>query len=503
MYGDKPAAHSSKVKTGWRWVRRFAALFALYICAQALYFWWKYESTAAAGKAQLEAAIAETDALDPNWRWEALSSQWPEIRDAENSIHIVRKAVAALPSSGREKLNVTAMRLPNGEAVIPDSYSPNRRLDDERLIWIRNFLAERVPSVAIAASLKNFPRGHASITLNPILINTLMPHLEDGNQISSLLQLDCENLLHSEDPSECVDRIHALLHVGAGVRGEPILISQMLRIRRRQNAVRDAERMLAMTKLSDTKLKELESHFRSESNEDLLLPGLRGERATYHKQFDDVESGKLSLADFMAGSVNSRPPDLQLRIGAFIYGARLYEDHAVLLVHLNECCRIAQLPFRDQRAKWLRLNDDIQNLKAQSANESRWIFSILLAPAAQKVSLSAQADKAHVSCTLAALAAERFRLANQRWPETLDELCPQFFPKVPTDPFDGEPLRMSKRDDGVVIYSVGRDGEDNGGEHLDPSKQHPTESSDLGVRLWNPDRRRLPPEAKKSENPER
>jgi hypothetical protein len=59
----------------WRWFRRTAVVLALLVCALTLYGWWSFQRTAAAGKAELAEAIAETDALDPDWRWEALEAK--------------------------------------------------------------------------------------------------------------------------------------------------------------------------------------------------------------------------------------------------------------------------------------------------------------------------------------------------------------------------------------------------------------------------------------------
>ena len=49
-------------------------------------------------------------------------------------------------------------------------------------------------------------------------------------------------------------------------------------------------------------------------------------------------------------------------------------------------------------------------------------------------------------------------------PETLDALCPQFLPKVPLDPFSDKPLRYRITEKGWVVWSVGRDLTDTGGE---------------------------------------
>jgi hypothetical protein len=84
---------------------------------------------------------------------------------------------------------------------------------------------------------------------------------------------------------------------------------------------------------------------------------------------------------------------------------------------------------------------------------------------------------------------ERFRQARGRWPTTLTELVPDYIKQVPRDPFDGAPLRYRPFDQGVVIYSVGVDKQDNGG-HL--AKNPNERGSDLGVRLWEVKHRRQP-----------
>jgi hypothetical protein len=59
------------------------------------------------------------------------------------------------------------------------------------------------------------------------------------------------------------------------------------------------------------------------------------------------------------------------------------------------------------------------------------------------------------------------------------------------DPYTGEPLRFKALDDGILIYSVGPDGRDDGGKI---NRQQPLAAgTDLGFRLWDvAGRRRLP-----------
>lgn len=53
-----------------------------------------------------------------------------------------------------------------------------------------------------------------------------------------------------------------------------------------------------------------------------------------------------------------------------------------------------------------------------------------------------------------AIAVGRFRAAMGRLPERLEELVPRWLNAIPTDPFDGQPLRYRVTDKGFRIYSV-------------------------------------------------
>jgi hypothetical protein len=90
---------------------------------------------------------------------------------------------------------------------------------------------------------------------------------------------------------------------------------------------------------------------------------------------------------------------------------------------------------------------------------------------------------------LAAVAAERFRIQNKDWPPNLQALAPKYLAEVPLDPFTGTPLLFKKQPEGLVIYSVGPDGRDDGGR-FDALNTAPSgEAPDYGFRLLDASRR--------------
>jgi hypothetical protein len=68
-------------------------------------------------------------------------------------------------------------------------------------------------------------------------------------------------------------------------------------------------------------------------------------------------------------------------------------------------------------------------------------------------------DLARVACAL-----ERYRLAHDEYPESLDVLVPRFIAKLPHDIINGQPLHYRRTADGqFVLYSIGWNEKDDGG----------------------------------------
>lgn len=87
---------------------------------------------------------------------------------------------------------------------------------------------------------------------------------------------------------------------------------------------------------------------------------------------------------------------------------------------------------------------------------------------------------AHQRLALTALAVESFRNETGRLPETLEELTPKYFEKIPEDPFTGMELKYRRMDKGYITYSIGSDREDNGGlEKADKKESEDKQSYDI------------------------
>ena len=91
-------------------------------------------------------------------------------------------------------------------------------------------------------------------------------------------------------------------------------------------------------------------------------------------------------------------------------------------------------------------------------------------------------------CAALAISVERYRRARGQIPTTLNELVPACAKSLPQDPFTGKDLLYRHDARGFVVYSVGADGKDDGGNLVRP--KNVSEPPDTGVRL------NLPPGAR-------
>jgi len=75
-------------------------------------------------------------------------------------------------------------------------------------------------------------------------------------------------------------------------------------------------------------------------------------------------------------------------------------------------------------------------------------------------------QQAQLNTALTAVMAERYRLDHGRFPADWSELVPRYVAKPVIDPYSGKPLQIKPNEKGIVIYSVGNFGKDEGGEYL-------------------------------------
>jgi competence protein ComGC len=445
---------------------------------------------------ELQAAIAETDRLDPRWRVEDVEADRAVVPKAENSATLAIAAKQQLPKNWpypdapptpqdlpddlkkRQLLADMVDSLPNLE--------PPQQLNDVQMTALRTEMTRAAGALAEARKLVDRTEGRLPITYKPDWISTLLPHTQDARQIAVLLSNDALLRAQDQDPNGALASCRGALNAGRSIGDEPTPISQLVRIACRGIATRQAERVLAQGGPSEDALRQFQELLEKEEPEPLLLIAVRGERAGMDRLMETIQSGKTKLsardmfspAPFGDQSATSLGDELTLWTPGSYKSQR-----AAMLRYMNRAVELVKLPPEQQRVPFQQLEATI---KDQPVLVRLWV------PAMGKVSEAARRSQAQLRCAIVAVAAERYRLAKGQWPSTLDVLKKAgYVREAPSDPYDGQPLRWRRLDDGAEVYSIGPDGEDNGGKM---DRQHPlTAGTDIGFRLWDAAKRRQPP----------
>lgn len=112
---------------------------------------------------------------------------------------------------------------------------------------------------------------------------------------------------------------------------------------------------------------------------------------------------------------------------------------------------------------WLKCNT--APLPRSLENFEYGIMAKMLVPALDKAFPKALKAQTHIELALVACALERYYLSNQQYPETLQELVPDYIDTSPRDPMNHEPWHYSREQElGFRLYTVGENGIDDGGE---------------------------------------
>lgn len=118
---------------------------------------------------------------------------------------------------------------------------------------------------------------------------------------------------------------------------------------------------------------------------------------------------------------------------------------------------IASRPYHE-------IGENLNKWEASVETNLGGLLTALANPNIRPYVTKATESKANYRLASLALAIAAYQAKKGRYPAQLDNLVPDYITKIPTDPFDGKPLKVTAIEGGLVLYSVGVNGVDDGGE---------------------------------------
>jgi hypothetical protein len=434
-------------------------------------------------RVELEQFIAGLDRDEPGWRIKDLVAARAKVPDKQNNAHAIGRAAKKLLPFGEKYSRFVATM--NGLA-------PNVRLDDDQYGYCINLLETMEATVWDLETIARLPCGHIAVDADRAA-NALLPLVNLAERLTPI-PLYVLILVHGHEGNYAngLRMCTAHLHMAAAVGDEPYIISEGARRRLAVAAVVGLERLLGQGALSDQELAGFHGELTTELACDPWPLGLRGERAWKHEAFVSADDGQVTMSQLR----DMRPGGHTPKGWAGTFRAWVGDQFPANMdgAHLWVLQRETQLLRATTGVPWhVRLATIEAFAAAQLEAPEDADVGVRLADCFK----SLQVLEARLRCAAPAVAAERYRLRYGRWPEVLDTLVPEFLPAVEMDPFDGRALRCRRVADGFVVYAVGPDGKDDGGNFtnsaIPPDRVVPVpEGTDVGFRLWDPAYRGLP-----------
>jgi len=385
-----------------------------------------------------------------------LNDYYPAVADDQNAALVITQALALVRSYTDARSNeVEKFELP----------LPSEPLTSEQAELLAGYVEMNRAAIAKAREGLSLPRSRYPIDLSPGF-DALLPHLRKVKDLSlaclyeGMLAVDSGR---QEDRKESIVTILSLSHTLAD---EPILISQMVRFRMEKMAKNLLERSLNVGEVDDGQLAMLERAFHNTGTSNGLARGMIGERAVtmpaFRVNFDQfAELGESPKQ----GPLKSRQTPVSMMITPLVRATGFLErDLRFYLTVMETNISLAAM----EPPKSLAITN-VQAKLISDVEHWRYIVSAILVPSLETAFSRYAESLADLRLARTALVVERFRHSKNRLPSSLNELLPDFMPELPADPFDGQSLRYKLLPVGYVIYSIGKDGQDDGGK-IRPNK---------------------------------
>jgi hypothetical protein len=295
-------------------------------------------------------------------------------------------------------------------------------------------------------------------------LDMLLPEVQALRTEGRLLALAARQAAADGRGGEALADVVRIGRLGRHAAAEPILISALVGMALDSIALETLADVLPTLTAADLPALEDSAVRDLISRPPTLTRALYGEEAfglSMFAGFADNTLGAWQLIQAVATGDAFPAPAAAVDFGP---GFRVFFLPADLAGYRQLMHRYQQLAARQPPPDYAEAKRETEAIERDITTRPPGVLTRLIAPSIGAVFRSRlRADALRRSATFL-VAATKHRLRKGAVPESLDSLVPDDMPSVPRDPFaEGKPLVLKWTDAAVVAYSVGPDGEDDGG----------------------------------------
>ena len=377
----------------------------------------------------------------------------------------------------------------------------DKAASDEKKI-IEEFIANNGELLDMVVAGTNKPYYWRKFDENSEMISILLPYLSAFRQFAYTLCWRAQ--LHAEKGryEEAFDDIKSCYRLGRHLRGDRILIDQLVGIAIEALAADNMRDILSEYQIDSAALAKLQQDFEKMIPDEDFVVSLKAEKLFMYDEIqrcfteDRFGGGHLYLRRIAELGSDNYLPEYDVMVVDLLFSMKKWPVVAQgLFTHPNKQQTkdavdrffafwesIARKSPARIRAGQIDIEEETDKIIKGN------IFLQMLAPAIGRVFQQAYAVKVNTEASLTIAAILRYGRDKSTFPDTLEELITaDYIKKLPIDPYSDNPLIYRKTDDGFTLYSIGGNFKDDGGKaFFDKKGRHilPSSGRDADMVFW-------------------
>jgi hypothetical protein len=416
----------------------------------------------------------------------AVSAQAPYLRLEAAQLMQANLPPAVADADNAAALYERAFRSIDAEAAAGDESSPLKSSDtvDVRSQPVTDLLARtREPLDVLRRAADRdvciFPRNWTRPS-----IDMLLPEMQSMRQAGRLLSLAARREAADGNAADAIRDIVRIQKMGRHAASEPILISALVGLALDRIALSTLADVLPQLRKADLPLLDSAEVADLVGSAPSIAKHFYGEEAFGLSVFADLADGRMDVRNLSGLLANGSPSPSNGPLARLFFAplSSLFrsffvsDDVAAYRSNMKQYQMLAANP-----PAWPELKKRADQIEKDMTTKNQGLITSLMTPALTAVLRSRVQSLAQHEAATALVAATRQRLAAGGLPATLDELVPGQLPAVPRDPFATDtPLLLRRTDSDWTVYSVGPDGEDDGGP-VRANVENPGGNDDIGL----------------------
>jgi hypothetical protein len=303
--------------------------------------------------------------------------------------------------------------------------------------------------------------------------------VRDRSVARSLVLADTVELRHGNLEAAQTD-LRAIIAMTQVERNELTLVHQMIRVAIGQLALGATWESLQAPGWDEPHLAALQGDWEQVNFEDALERGFSGERAAQQLLMAWIRrSNSKDVSQILSSSSGSKAPKSTRELFAeftrnlpwmwYRFTGAANDDELFQLKCSQEALTLARdlktnRPGPEVNFAATNIITEINNA-IRKDRLHRLLVSAMAIPNFSRAFQTAARAETQRRLAISAIAVKRYELKYGKAPSSLNALVPEFLSAVPIDPMSGKALCYRLKSDGTqVLYSVGEDGKDDGGD---------------------------------------